>query len=149
MCLNIRRDCIKRNIKRTALEVEDWRTVARDRGQWRRVVHRVRKRVATLILELGKDEEETELWDVLGKFSYLVGNISVGLLGTDDKQLTHELKARGSERGRMHAVRIGTRQGRMGCRKGCREVLRVEGGIPGKNGGREVGTDGGRDGDIG
>ena len=78
MCLNIRRDCIKRNIKRTALEVEDWRTVARDRGQWRRVVHRVRKRVATLIPELGKDEEETELWDVLGKFSYLVGNISVG-----------------------------------------------------------------------
>ena len=34
------RDCIERDMRKGELEDADWRTVAKDRGQWRRVVHR-------------------------------------------------------------------------------------------------------------
>ena len=34
------RDCIERDMRKAELEDVDWRMVAQDRGQWRRVVHR-------------------------------------------------------------------------------------------------------------
>ena len=34
------RDCIERDMRKAELEDMDWRMVAQDRGQWRRVVHR-------------------------------------------------------------------------------------------------------------
>ena len=34
------RDCIDRDLRKAELEDVDWRIVAQDRGQWRRVVHR-------------------------------------------------------------------------------------------------------------
>ena len=34
------RDCIERDMRKVELEDVDWRMVAQDRGQWRRVVHR-------------------------------------------------------------------------------------------------------------
>ena len=34
------RDCIERDTRKAELEDMDWRMVAQDRGQWRRVVHR-------------------------------------------------------------------------------------------------------------
>ena len=34
------RDCIERDMRKAELEDVDWRMVAKDRGQWRRVVHR-------------------------------------------------------------------------------------------------------------
>ena len=34
------RDCIERDMRKGELEDVDWRMVAQDRGQWRRVVHR-------------------------------------------------------------------------------------------------------------
>ena len=33
------RDCIERDMRKAELEDVDWRVVAQDRGQWRRVVH--------------------------------------------------------------------------------------------------------------
>ena len=38
--LMIWRDCIERDMRKAELEDVDWRVVAQDRGQWRRVVHR-------------------------------------------------------------------------------------------------------------
>ena len=34
------RECIERDIRKAELEDVNWRMVAQDRGQWRRVVHR-------------------------------------------------------------------------------------------------------------
>ena len=38
------RDCIERDMRKAELEDVDWRMVAQDRGQWRRVVHRGQRR---------------------------------------------------------------------------------------------------------
>ena len=38
------RDCIERNMRKAELEDVDWRMVAQDTGQWRRVVHRAAER---------------------------------------------------------------------------------------------------------
>ena len=46
------RDCIDRDVRKAELGDMDWRMVAQDRGQWRRVVHRRQRRVATLTPEI-------------------------------------------------------------------------------------------------